>query len=209
MAWVDTIKEIIMQDILNFEFASVLEYSITDDRSTVYVKVKTLPDEREIIAKMMWNTLGNIELPSKDDLVVVGYIDNNIDDAFIFGTLNNNVDKIPIQSVEGDRVSISLPSKKNWIVSDTRINLARGEQEPQENLVLGQALKTYLVSMHEKIKELSDAVSTHTHIGNVGAPTSPPKETADFVQLGADFDTIKSDNVENDTILSDLSFTEK
>lgn len=58
--------------------------------------------------------------------------------------------------------------------------------------VLGTELKAML-------QELITLISTHTHIGNLGAPTSPPQESSQFVD-------IQANNVDNDLILSQLIF---
>lgn len=61
--------------------------------------------------------------------------------------------------------------------------------------VVGNELKAFL-------QEVIQWLSTHTHIGNLGAPTSGPIQAAQITSIGAQ-------NVDNDQILSQLVFLEK
>lgn len=70
-----------------------------------------------------------------------------------------------------------------------------GSQVAANPLVLGTELKDLL-------QQLLQLLSTHTHVGNLGSPTSAPIEAAQFTQFKTDF-------VDNDTIFSETNFTEK
>jgi hypothetical protein len=61
--------------------------------------------------------------------------------------------------------------------------------------VVGNELKAML-------QELLTLLANHTHIGNVGAPTSPPIQSGQFT-------SIKSGQVDNNNILSQLVFLQK
>lgn len=61
--------------------------------------------------------------------------------------------------------------------------------------VLGNELKAML-------QELLTLLATHTHVGNLGSPTTPPVEASQFT-------SIKSSQVDNNNILSQLVFLQK
>lgn len=207
--------------------AKIKQLSLAADRSFLKCLVSIFPDQREVVARMTFSMTGPesgiIEFPAVDDLVLVTFADGENDYCFITSRLTSLDDKIPLNAADGHLVFKSKPTKKIWVTSDTRINLSKGDTEPTENVVLGQELKTLLIStyaklveMNGKIDELATKDSQHTHIGNLGYPTSAPNEAGDFIALAADFNTIAADfdafsasPVEDELILSDISFTEK
>lgn len=67
-----------------------------------------------------------------------------------------------------------------------------GEAGASNPAVLGDELKAFL-------SDLIQWLLTHTHVGNLGAPTSPAQEAADLQQ-------IQAQNIDNDKILSQLVF---
>jgi hypothetical protein len=166
---------------------------------------------------------GLVVFPAVGDLVLVAYADGEFDQAFVIRRLSSAEDKLPQQAIAGDTVAVALAGKKVWVSSNTRINLSKSATQPTENLVLGQQLKTLLSAMlgeladlAQQVADLADGVSSHTHSGNLGFPTSPPTVTTAFdgASAGASeikgaLDNLKSSPVEDDGILSDLAFTEK
>lgn len=207
--------------------AKIKKISLAQDRSFLKCLVAIWPDQREVIARMTFGAAGPnagiVEFPEKDDMVLVGFADGSNDYAFIIARLTSVDDKIPAKATTGDLVVKSKAGKSVWVTSNTKINLSKGDTAPTENLVLGQQLKDCLVDilgkvteLSGKVEELSTKISTHTHAGNLGYPTSPPNESGDFISLAgdfnglaADFDDISSSPVADEEILSDLAFTEK
>lgn len=206
---VSQIKKSVLSGVAFPQIAVIQDLSLNDDNSGCYVKAYIPQDDNTVVAKMSWSTIGNTELPSKDDLVIIMCIDNNIDDYYVISTINNKVDKIPTQAEDGSKVLKSLDGKRLWMVSDDKILLSRGDTEPTENIVLGQELSSLLSDILDNMNDLSLKISTHTHIGNMGAPTAPPNNTADFASLAVDFTVLKNLNVTTEKILSDVAFTEK
>jgi hypothetical protein len=207
--------------------AKITSLSLADDRSFLKCSVALFPDMREIIARMSWDSVGDgagiFSFPSVNDLVLIAFAEGDIDDCFIIRRLTSKEDKIPLQAVDGSTAIISLNGKKTWISSDTRINLSKGSTQPTENLVLGQVLKTLLSYVLNELKTQADTlktmatdISTHTHAGNLGYPTSPPNTAAAFITASTsfntnktNFDAKKTNPVDNSGILSDIAFTEK
>lgn len=193
--------------------AKITSLSLADDRSFLKCSVAMFPDMREIIARMSWDSVGDgsgiFSFPSVNDLVLIAFAEGDIDDCFIIRRLTSKEDKIPLQAVDGSTAVISLNGKKTWISSDTRINISKGSTQPTENLVLGQVLKTLLSDILTELSSLSLAISTHTHAGNLGYPTSPPNIITAYTTAKATFDAKKADPVNNSGILSNIAFTEK
>ena len=81
------------------------------------------------------------------------------------------------------------------IVINTDGNIKIGSKDATEPVVLGERLKSVL-------ETLIDQIVSHTHIGNMGAPTSPPVNAAGFTSL-------KAGTISNKDILADNVFSEK
>lgn len=171
---------------------------LASDRSVCRVLVDILPEEREIVARMTWEDVGPdsgwVALPSAGDLVLLAMAEGDEEQAFVIKRLSSKEDKIPLQAVDGATAIVTKAGKKLWLTSDTRINLSNGTEQPTQNLVLGQVFKDLMVS-------LLDAIASHTHTGNAGFPTSPPLNADEFTDL-------KASPVEDEAVLSELSFTE-
>jgi hypothetical protein len=149
---------------------------------------------------MTWESVGPesgiFQFPAIGDLVLVGFAEGDVSQAFVIRRLTSRADKIPLKAVDGDLVLKAGSAKKAWLVSGTKILIAKGDAEPTENLVLGKVLKKLL-------QDVLTAISTHTHTsGPPGVLTTPPTQAATFTGL-------KSDPVDNDKILSGIAFTEK
>jgi hypothetical protein len=69
------------------------------------------------------------------------------------------------------------------------------DSTPTEPLVLGNVFTSMM-------SKLLTAIENHNHIGNLGSPTSPPVNAADFSQIG-------SSPIGDNAILSDFASTEK
>lgn len=191
----------------------ITKLGVATDRSVLRVQVSIFPENREIIARMTWDHVGPnsgiFAFPAVDDLVLVAMADGDEENCFVIRRMTSKDDKIPLNAVDGHTVIKALAGKETWITSDTRINLSAGDDDPTQPLVLGTELKTLLVSILTELKTVTTAISTHTHIGNMGAPTSPPQEAASFTTSGTAFDNLKASPVQDSVILSDIAFTEK
>lgn len=224
---IEFLKELFSDKRTHISIAQIKKVSAASDRSFVRCLINLLPDNIEYVAKMTMDLGGGdsglFQLPSVGDMVLVAFADGDPNLCFIIRKLSSIEDKIPVRSAEGDMTLVSLLGKKLWLTSDTRVNISKGSNEPTENLVLGQELKTLLVSMlttiqdlSDQLKDLSTKVSTHTHMGNLSFPTQKPLQEMDFVSIASSVDGIKtqfgdmkSSPVQDEKILSDLAFTEK
>lgn len=196
----EELRTIMNDNKIHLAIGQITKLMMATDRSVLRVKVAVLPEMREIIARVSWSAVGEsagfFQLPEVNDLCLLGVADGDEETPFVLTYLTNRTDKIPETALDGSMVAKSRAGKKLWLQSDTRANIAKGDAEPTEPLVLGNVVKQVLA-------DFLDKVSTHTHPnGNMGAPTGPPVEAADFV-------AIKTGQVDNGNILSDFAFTEK
>lgn len=184
---------------VHIALGKITKIAIASDRSMVRAWVSIFPEQREIITRMTWEAVGPeagiFMLPNPNDLVLVGFVDGDDDHAFVLKRITSQEDKIPIKVLDGDIVVKSLQQKKVWMTSDSKILLSRGEKEPSEPLVLGLIFK-------QMMSELLEALSVHKHVGNLGYTTTIPDNSQKY-------NSIRSENVDNEKVLSDICFTEK
>ena len=195
----EDLKHIFADDRLHMALGLVKKLAIPADRSVLKVSVLILPDMFEMVCTMSWESVGPdagiFQFPSVDDLVIVGYLDGHEDEAYVIRRCTSKVDRIPMQALNGHLVLRSLAGKKTFLVSDTEINLVRGDTPGDEQLVLGNTFKTaYSLDLAK--------TAAHKHIGNLGYLTFVPDNQADFL-------AIKSSPVDDSLMLSDVSKTEK
>jgi len=207
------IKDILKDESLHVFVAQIKQLHLADDRSYLKVTVMVFPEQRNIIATMAWDSVGpdsgDIVFPAIDDMVIGVQVDGDDDQAYIIKRLTSKADKIPQIAVNGDKVQRTLAGKKFWNISDTRINLSRGEDEPTENLVLGQVFKAMMSEFLADLKEHAQNDADHQHIGNLGYYTDVPHNQDDFLERKEEYDTLKESPIDDGAILSDLAFTEK
>lgn len=209
----ESLKQIFKDNRDHLLTGMITKLSVAEDRSVLKCLVKLFPDGREIVARMTWEMVGNesgiFSFPSVNDMVLVGFAGGEADEAYVLKRLTSKEDKIPVNAVDGHLVIKSLNGKQVWITSDNKILMSVSDDMPTENLVLGQQLKAFLIELLTLINQLSTKISTHTHAGNLGYPTSPPNEAPDFIQFATEADNLKESPVEDEAILSDIAFTEK
>lgn len=194
----EELKEIFTDDKLHIMVGKVLQLEVAADRSVLRCIVQILPDNIKMVARLSWDAVGPdagiFQFPSINDMVLVGFLEGHEQDAFILRRLTSKEDKIPIQALSGHTVVKALSGKKNFINSDTEINLTR-EGPGNERIVLGDTFKTAYS------KDL-DETAKHRHIGNLGYLTFVPDNVTEF-------ETLKASPVDDAVMLSDLSKTEK
>lgn len=96
-------------------------------------------------------------------------------------------------SVEEGEVQLYNEFGESIYLANGKIHI--GKATASDPAVLGDELKSFLT-------DLITWLTNHTHIGNLGAPTSPAQQLADLQQ-------IKALNITNDKILSQLVFLSK
>ena len=194
----EELKEVFKDDRLHMSLALVRQLEVAADKSVLRVKCTVLPDNHTVIAKMSWESVGPeagiFQFPSVNDLVIVAYMDGDVDQAFVVRRCTSKEDKLPLQAIGGHLVLKGLAGKKTYVISDTLINLTRGT-DGNEQAVLGTTFKE-AYSAHLEID------SEHDHIGNLGYKTTPPNQAMEYL-------AIKSSPVDDEEMLSDLVKLEK
>jgi len=195
----EELREILRDDRLNLAIGNILALEMARDRSVLRARVNLFPELIEIVCKVSWDSVGPeagvYQIPSVNDMVIVGFIDGHEDEAFILRRLSSIEDKIPLAATEGNLVLRALRGTSTFLNSDTEINLTRGDNSGDERIVLGDTFKE-AYSAHLEID------SRHGHIGNMGFNTLPPNEASEYI-------AIKTSPIDDDLFLSDLSRTEK
>ena len=201
---------IMREDQTHISLARVKKLFVAEDRSSLKVQLELMPEGREVIGRVTWDKVGDnsgdFKFPVAEDICLVAFAHGDENQCYVLKWLTNDEDTIPEQVMTGDSASISMPTKKNWFCSDTRINLARSKDEPVENMVLGQVFKTFMTDLLTKIEALEDLIKIHTHVGNMGAETSPPSNAADITANKEEITALKESPIGDDLILSDLIF---
>lgn len=213
MKGLEDIKKILNDNKLHVYIGMIKKLHLASDKSYLKVEVSVLPEERKIISTMTWENVGeesgDFEFPAPGDLVLLVNAEGDDDQSYVIKRLTSRTDKIPAAAASGDKVHRARKGNKYWNVSDTKILLAKGDAEPTENLVLGQIFKKFASDLLAQLKLHATTDSTHVHMGNLGFYTAPPKEANDFVARGTQYDTLKASPIDDQKVLSDLSFTEK
>lgn len=209
----EDLKKILRDDSLHLAIGAIKKLHVASDRSYLKVEVTIFPEGRNIIATMTWESVGpnsgDYEFPEPGDMVIVGNAEGDDDQAFVLKRLSSRTDKIPAAAVAGDKVHRARAGNKYWNVSDTKIFLARGDTAPTQNLVLGQVFKTMMSNLLAKLKLHAQNDADHYHIGNLGYYTSVPVNQLDYLTRKDEYNTIKTSPVDDESVLSDLSYTEK
>lgn len=220
-------KELLQDDALHLFIAKIKKLHLASDNSFLRVEVEVWPEQRIIMCDMTWDHVGPnsgfYNFPNVGDLVIGASAEGEVDQSFILKRLSSSEDTIPKTALTGDSVLKTIDGKKLWLTSDTRVNLSKGDTEPNENVVLGQRFKaTYsdhlskLITCIEKIVTQIDHTISHDHIGNLGFQTGGVRNPApmnaikgELNTLKGEINTLKSSKVDNEFILSDMTFTEK
>lgn len=195
---IETLKQILYEDKLTLSLGIVNKLTILDNNSSLFVGVKIFPDGQDIETRMTFAASGPdagiIQFPELKDLVLIGFVDGDVDQAFVIKSLSSQVDFIPEEAKDGSLVIKARKGKKLLLNSDEQINLSR-KGDGDESLVLGNEFK----KAYSKQLEID---SSHTHVGNLGFPTAPPSQAQDYLSL-------KASPVDDNKMLSDLTKTEK
>lgn len=193
----------------------------TVERSLVRVKVKLLPDEDLIVARMTWAATGPdagfFALPESGDLVLVAF-DATFGDrqqAFVIARLTSREDTIPLRAaLNQDWVLQAVSGKKLNLGSDTGVYIDRGGLVPaSEPLVLGNILKTALASFYDQaVGIIDDIIAGPVGIGNIGNPV--PIDPTLAVALTVRKTELEADKLVYITtvttnIVSQIAFTER
>ena len=210
----EELRQIFEDDRLLICPAKVEQIRVADDRSECFVHVRCFPDSLLQWARMTWDATGpdagSFTLPVVGDLVLVGYIDGHEDEAVVIRRFSSKEDTIPPQALDGDTVFRALFEKEIHLLSDKFINLGRGGAvDPAEFVVLGNTFKTVMSDFMLRVSNFMADYIAHSHIANLGAPTSKPDNAASVTADKAFVDAKKASPIDDELFLSDVARTEK
>lgn len=191
------LKQLFSDDRLHIGIGTITQLGLSNDGNTLRAQVDLLPEHREVVCVVTWDDIGRITFPEVDDLVIVAFCDGLPDEAHVIRVLTNNEEPISAFAQLGHTITNSRPGKKNYVGSDTKVSIGRIDVEGNENLVLGQQIKSLL-------SQVLAAIASHTHpYDDAGTPsvTQPPGNAGSF--------TSAKSTVDSGAILSDIAFTEK
>lgn len=204
----ETLREIFKDQRQHIAVGKITRIGVADDRTCLRVGVlvldPTVESDREIIAVMGWDDVGPdcgvVRFPEIDDMVLLAFVDGEADQAFVIKRLTSKEEKIPLKALDGSTVVAALAGKKLYLGSDTAIHLTKPGNDGTENLVLGQVFKTFA-------ENLLSYLAAHQHTsGPPGVLTSPPSGPTGSA---ADFTSLKTSPIDDNSILSAIAFTEK
>lgn len=211
---IESLREILKDDSLHLGLGIIKRLHLASDRSYLKVTLSVLPEEREIIATMTWENVGpdsgDFEFPSPGDLALFAQADGDEEYAFIVKRLTSSEDTIPEEATTGDKVHRAKAGKKYWNISDSKIFLSKSGTAPTENLVLGQVFKTFAQDLLLEFKDMLQTLQVETHTSGLpGYLTSVPTQQINYANNETEVDSLKSSPIDDEDILSDLSYTEK
>lgn len=196
----------------------IMKLEMAPDRSVLRAQCKVLTQDRDVIAKVAWPSIGpstgSIQFPEVGDIVLLAFADGDDEQAFVTLKLSNKTDLIPPQAGSGHLVNKALPGKKVYIISDTAILLGKGDSEPTEPMVLGNVMKAFMTEVISRLDEMLDKlIAGPIAISNMPGSLAPtaPGLVADLTviknQLAGNLEEYITEAETN--IVSQLSFTER
>lgn len=207
------LREIFRDRRTHTAIGKIAKLEMAGDGSALWATCTILSQGRDVVARVAWSACssggGSFSLPVVADLVLLVFAEGDDDQVYVTHRLSSKEDFIPEQARAGHAVTRAHTGKELHLQSDTKVALGRPDAEPAEPLVLGTQLQLLLIDILAELAALSETLSLHKHVGNLGAPTSPPMEAPDFVANQIAFEGFSSSPVEDGEILSDISFTEK
>lgn len=201
----EILREIFKDDAVHISLALVNSVQFADDSSAVYVDCTLLPDKREILATMTWDSVGAGtgagDMPDPNDLVLVAFADREVEHAFVIKRLASAEEQLHAYIKLGHYVLKAKPGKKLLLASDTKVEIGKGvaASPATEPLVLGNvALAAF--------GALADALLNAAQLGvcAVGPVMLDPVVRTALVAFKAQYVTAPTTN-----IVSQIAFTER
>jgi len=211
----EAFKEALSDDKVHVCIAKVTGLELAVDKSQLLASVACFPELREIIAQVTWDAAGPdsgfFQFPKVGDLVMVAFSDGEHETAFVIKRLSSDEDTIPAQAATGDAVIKALKDQKVQILSNLKIFLGKGGDDPTEQLVLGTTFQASLSIFMEQVIDFITKYTEHQHIGNLGYVTDVPLPTniSDAEDIQELIQDEKDSPVDDKLMLSDHTFAEK
>lgn len=216
----ELLREMFSDKRLHLAVGEVQDVEVLLDFSAVRA-VLTLPqhNDMEVMARIAWGMCssggGAFQLPVKGDWCIVAYV--SPDQAFVVSQLSSLTDRIPIRAAnDAATVIASKDGQELDLTSDTAIRIGRGNPllVPDEPLVLGNKLKTYLVGLSDRLSAIYDLLiaGAFLYTTTPGNPTAPNPASAAILspaKVQHELAKVEFLTLELSNILSKHGFTEK
>lgn len=207
--------------------ALVDEVEVSADLSKARALVRVLPDENEAVAEIGWSatgpSAGHFALPVAGDLVLVA-MDSNDSELYVIARLTSDEDKIPLAAKLGHHVIRTLSGKNlelsaagaAYLLGNGNVYIGKGEFpgiDPDQPVVLGTVLQSYLTDLHAKLDSIIDTLKTSpTGIDSVGGQVAAhPSLIAALTTTKTELSAMKSFYIDSAAsgILSESIFVER
>lgn len=199
MADLELLRTIFQDPRLHIGVGVITQTGVAADGSTFRAQVNLLPENREVVAEVGWESANSVDFPEVGDLAVLVMADGHPDDAFLVKIISHKSTPIPMFARTGNKTVYSRAGKKVYLGSDTKVGIGRMNQEPTEPLVLGNVLVTFL----------TDILNDFLNAPQIGQCAVGPvwMDGALRVSLVAHMNTYLTVTTTN--ILSQIGFTER
>lgn len=185
----ELLKEIFRDPSIRIAVGEITDVEVLVDFSAARATL-TLPqhDDLEVVARISWGMCstggGAFQLPVTGDWCLVAYV--SPDQAFVISQLSSLTDRIPVRAAQDDATVLAAKDGQELdLTSDTSVRIGKGNPLllPDEPLVLGNVLKSYLEGISDRISQLYDLIIAGTFVlaTSPGNPTAPNPASATLV----------------------------
>lgn len=205
----EELRQLFADKRVHVQIGTIAQMEISPTRSSLRVLVNLQPDDHQLVAKWTWPIIddesGVLMLPAINDLVTVGLVDGDEENAWILSHCSSAEERLAIECVDGSLVLKARKGKPTRVLSDTKVLIQKGSfggaarPDATEPLVLGNVLKQFET-------DLINAFINAPQIGQcaVGPVFLDPGLITTLNALIAQYLTTATTN-----ILSQIGFTER
>lgn len=213
----ETLRAILQDNKTWISQGVILALETASDKSVLRAKVRLLPTDHVIIARVTHSATGpdsgDFSFPVVNDMVIVAMSEGSEDYPWIISRCSSKEDFIPEKAIQGHMVRKALAGKKNYIQSDTAIHLTK-TADGTEPLVLGLVMQQAYLAALLRLTTLLDKLLTVPIVTTTlpGFPASIDPTLATEIQqikqdIEDDIELYSTDDTTN--FLSQLTFTER
>lgn len=193
------LREIFKDPRLHIGIGVITKLGLANDGSILRAMVNLIPENREIVCEVGFADVNDVTFPEISDLVLVGHVDGDVDEAFIFKVLNNKEEKIPQFAQSGNSVKYARSGKKLYLGSDSKVGVGRPNVDPTSPMVLGDVM----------LNCLTDLMNAFLNSANVGQHALGPVILDPQVKLALQQALNKYVTTTSTNINSQIAFTER
>lgn len=153
---------------------NVILHGVSQDATNQTETIQNLfPGQDGFKTRPVMHPYGFVSRAIDNVISVIGRVGSHTGNRFVMG----HRDKDRPDDVEKGESYLYSSGKYQIRVKNGKVEV--GKDGEYQTLVVGEDLQAALIA-------IIDAIVAHTHIGNVGFPTSPPQNAATFTQIKTD-----------------------